>query len=285
MLFVLLRAVCNALFAQLLRLGQEKRPQTLGVITVNYAAATLISLLLTRLHAPPRYLPATLACGVMGGIGYVGSILLLMPAMRESGVSIAVAVLQLAVLWPVAYAMVAFRELPSAAQWVGMAAAVAALVLLSTGRARPGKDQPGVGGTRRFSPLLPLLFLVTGISGIAMKAFHEYGTDAELPGFMAVLFATATMGGALAMLVRRQPLHRADFAVGTAAGGANAAQLELMMRALQSVPAIIAFPVSAALSLLLNTLASLLWWGERLDGPTTLGMALALAATVLLNRG
>jgi drug/metabolite transporter (DMT)-like permease len=204
--------------------------------------------------------------------------------MRESGVSIAVAVLQLAVLWPVAYAMVVFHELPSTSQWLGMAAAVAALILLSTGRARPGK-YPAAGGTRRFSPLLPLLFLVTGVSGVAMKAFHEYGADAELPGFMAVLFATATAGGALAMLVRRQPLQRADFAVGAAAGGANAAQLELMMRALQSVPAIIAFPVSSALSLLLNTLASLLWWGERLDGPTTLGMALALAASVLLNRG
>jgi drug/metabolite transporter (DMT)-like permease len=58
-----------------------------------------------------------------------------------------------------------------------------------------------------------------------------------------------------------------------------------MLRALQSVPAISAFLVSSALSLLLNTLASLLWWNERLDGPTTLGMALAVAATVLLNRG
>ena len=49
--------------------------------------------------------------------------------------------------------------------------------------------------------------------------------------------------------------------------------------------AIIVFPVSSALSLVLNTVASILWWGERLDRPTTLGLALAIAATVLLNRG
>ena len=43
--------------------------------------------------------------------------------------------------------------------------------------------------------------------------------------------------------------------------------------------------ISSALTLLLNALAALLWWGERLDRPTALGLALALAATVLLNRG
>jgi multidrug transporter EmrE-like cation transporter len=118
-----------------------------------------------------------------------------------------------------------------------------------------------------------------------MKAFHEYAPAAELPGFMVVLFGTATAGGALAMLARREPLRRADLALGAAAGLPNAAQLELIMRALEQVPALIAFPVSSALSLLLNTIASLLWWGERLDGPTAVGLLLALAATVLLNRG
>ena len=44
-------------------------------------------------------------------------------------------------------------------------------------------------------------------------------------------------------------------------------------------------PLPRALTLLLNAVAALLWWGERLDRPTALGLALALAATVLLNWG
>jgi len=131
MLFVFLRALCNTLFAQLLRLGQAKRPQTLGVITINYGVATLASLVLAVFHRHAHYLPPTLALGALGGVAYIVSILLFMPAMRRSGVSVAVAVLQLAILWPVAYAMLVFGEMPSPAQWVGMGAAVAALVLLS----------------------------------------------------------------------------------------------------------------------------------------------------------
>src|SRR5260370_38271506 len=129
MLFVILRALSNTLFAQLLRLGQAKRPQTLGVITVNYGVATLASVVLVSLHGRVSThfvgtrLGPTLGLGVLGGAAYIISILIFMPAMRRSGVSVAVAVLQLAILWPVAYAMVVFGEMPSAAQWVGMVAA------------------------------------------------------------------------------------------------------------------------------------------------------------------
>src|SRR2546425_9624294 len=149
MLYVFLRALCNTLFAQLLRLGQAKRPQTLGVITVNYGVATLASLVLAVLHQRVQYLSPTLGLGALGGVAYIVSILLFMPAMRRSGVSVAVAVLQLAILWPVAYAMVMFGEMPSPAQWVGMAAAVAALVLLSMGRALARERK-----SMRISPLL-----------------------------------------------------------------------------------------------------------------------------------
>src|SRR5438034_3004223 len=121
MLFVFLRAACNLVFAQLLRLGQTKRPQTLGVVTVNYLVATLASLALAGLHGRPHYVPSTLGLGALGGVSYIVSMLLLLPAMRRSGLSVAVAVLQLAILVPVAYAMLVFREMPSRAQWVGIA--------------------------------------------------------------------------------------------------------------------------------------------------------------------
>src|SRR5690242_6238821 len=119
MQFLVFRALCNVTFAQLLRLGQTKRPQTLGVVTINYLIATLASLALAVLRGRLHYLPVTLGLGGVGGISYIVSMLLLLPAMRRSGVSIAVAVLQLAILCPVAYAMVVFGEMPSHSQWIG----------------------------------------------------------------------------------------------------------------------------------------------------------------------
>jgi drug/metabolite transporter (DMT)-like permease len=328
MLFIILRALCNTAFAQLLRLSQSRRPRTLGVITVNYLVATLVSLALAAGRGGVRYLPPTVGFGVLGGVGYIVSILLLMPAMRASGLAVAMAVLQLAVLVPVAFAMVAFHEMPSPSQALGIVLATVALVLLSLARTVPLKAEGGgrkaesgrEGGRRRAEggirqdsdgsgrafvgfrlppsafrlpfrpplsalrgPLLLVLFGVTGVSGIAMKAFHEYAPARELPGFMAILFAVATTGGALAAVQQREAFALPDLVLGTAVGIANAAQLAFLLRALETVPAIIVFPVSSALALVLNALASIVCWGERLDSATALGLALALAATVLLN--
>src|SRR5215212_5861442 len=156
MLFIILRAVCNTVFAQLLRLSQSRRPQTLGVITVNYLVATLLSLALAQSRGDVRYLPPTVGFGLLGGVGYIVSILLLMPAMRASGLAVAMAVLQLSVLVPVGFAMVVFGELPSPAQGIGIVLATGALALLSLARTVPLERQ-----ALRFSPLLLLLFCVT----------------------------------------------------------------------------------------------------------------------------
>src|SRR5262245_46993991 len=139
MLFILLRALCNAGFAQLLRLGQVRRPRTLGVITVNYLVATVVSLALAGLRGRVHFLPPTVGFGALGGVGYIASILLMMPAMQRSGVSVAVAVLQLAVLVPVAFAMLVFAEWPSHAQWIGITLAALSLALLSMARTLPAE--------------------------------------------------------------------------------------------------------------------------------------------------
>jgi multidrug transporter EmrE-like cation transporter len=87
----------------------------------------------------------------------------------------------------------------------------------------------------------------------------------------------------VAALVRRERPSAADLGLGAVIGLANAAQLGFLLRALETVPAMVVFPVSSALALVLNALASLAWWGERLTPATALGLVLAVVATVLLN--
>ena len=106
------------------------------------------------------------------------------------------------------------------------------------------------------------------------------GTAGVALGLMACVLGALTM---LVALVRREPIERADLGLGALVGLANAAQLEFLMRAMESLPAVIVFPVSSALSLVLTTIGSVWWWNERLSRGAALGLALALVATVLLN--
>jgi multidrug transporter EmrE-like cation transporter len=200
MLFILLRVLLMTLFAQLLRYSQARGGRVMSVVLVNYAFATLFCLALAVNGGELGWSGVTLACGVVGGTAYLLSLLFLLPAMDASGVAVSVAVLQLAVLVPVATSIVAFGERPSPAQVVGLVLAVAALVVLSVTTSAPAGSPTRVGRTsRRFSPLLVPLFFVTGLSGVAMKTFQQFGPPRERMSFNATLFAFATLSTLVAM--------------------------------------------------------------------------------------
>jgi multidrug transporter EmrE-like cation transporter len=306
MLFILLRVLFMTAFAQLLRFSQARGGRVMSVVLVNYAFATLFCLALAVNGAELGWSGVTLACGVVGGAAYLLSLLLLLPAMNESGVAVSVAVLQLAVLVPVATSIVAFGERPSLAQMLGLVLAVSALVVLSVTTSAPSGAEPQPGRkSRRFSPLLVPLFFVTGLSGVAMKTFQQFGPPRERMSFNAALFATATLSTLVAM--GRSPAPRRRVAppapaafqrraralrltsplawtgVGLVLGAVNAGQLVFLMLALATAPAMIVFPISSALSLVANAAASVLFWREYLRPAGWLGLVLALAATVLLN--
>jgi drug/metabolite transporter (DMT)-like permease len=294
MFYVLLRVLFMTAFAQLLRYSQARGGRVMHVVFVNYAFAALFCAALAASTGQLGWSGVTLWCGGIGGTAYLLSLVLLLPAMNESGLAISVAVLQLAVLVPVAASIVAFGERPSLAQIAGLVLAVAALVVLSFTTSAPGRAQARTkGGTPRFSPLLVPLFFVTGLSGVAMKAFHELGPPRERMSFNAVLFATATLSTMVEMRRearsgREQPRATglsvlASTGIGLVIGAVNAGQLVFLMMALSTAPAMVVFPVSSALSLVANGTASVMLWREYLRPAGWLGLALALAASVLLN--
>lgn len=284
MIYILLRALLQTIFTQTVRHAQTRGGSVMGIVLINYGVATLLCLALASRDAPPGLSRPTLVYGVLGGITYLLALVLLLPAMRQSGVAISVAVLQLSVLLPVAHAMLVFGERPSPAQAVGLALAVVALIVLSFTTSAPSSS--GVA----FSPVLIPLFLVTGLSGIAMKSFQVEGPPREIMSFNAVLFGAATLSTLVVMLRRPGSPKAPRLTLGAVAAGcvmgiANTGQLACLMLALAHEPAILVFPVSSALSLVANAVVSLWLWGEWLRPAGWLGLGFALMASVLLNIG
>jgi glucose uptake protein GlcU len=115
MLYILLRVLFMTVFAQLLRYAQARGGRVMLVVLVNYAFAALFCAALAASGGQLGFSRVTFECGAIGGTAYLVSLLLLLPAMSQSGVAISVAVLQLAVLVPVATSIVLFGERPSPA--------------------------------------------------------------------------------------------------------------------------------------------------------------------------
>lgn len=280
MTYLLLRILFNTTFSQLLRLAQVRDGQMLPAALVNYGVAALLGGIgFFLLKAPPPH-PVSLLLGAATGVTYAVSLLGLEAAMHTSGISIAVAVLQLAVLVPTVASILFFHERPDAWQVVGIVAAIIALPLLSRSRALP--DSARLAGRDVFV-IVFLLFFVTGCSGVLMKAFQQYAPPGDRLAYTVALFTVSALVIGLAVAARRIPWGPSAWPLGGLVGAANLAQLEVTLLALAALPAAVVFPATAVLTVVLNTLLAVRFWGEVLEARALLGMALAILAAVLLN--
>jgi drug/metabolite transporter (DMT)-like permease len=288
MIWLLLRVLLSVTFSQGIRYLQVRTDRTQPALLLNYVVAGFGSAAMALALGGIRLPPSMLALAAIGGITYVTSLVLLLPAMREVGVAVTGAVLQLALMVPVSLAIVRYGETPTLYHAAGILLTLIALPLLSAGSAG-GSDARRV----RLSPSLILLFLSGGASQSVMKeATLGGGGPAQRLGFMTGLFAFASVATAVWMLLQRpSPALRAprsgfpvpEWPLGVGLGLANAAQLVCLLLALEALPALIVFPASSTLGLTANVVASLLLWRERPTRAAWLGMALATAAVLLLN--
>jgi drug/metabolite transporter (DMT)-like permease len=278
--YVLLRTLFNTFFSQGLKVAQVRDGQMVSAALVNYGVAAVVTCALSLLGDHPRPQPVSLWLGAATGFTYAISLLGLETAMRLSGVSIAVAVLQLSVLVPTVASMALFNERPSGLQLVGIGAAVAALGLLSRASATRG-EQPG--NPRAIAVAIFLLFFVTGCSGVMMKVFQEVAPVVDRQAFTAALFVVSFLVTGAAVVKLRTSWGRTTWPMGTAVGVANVLQLEATLRALSVLPAVIVFPISSALTVALSALLSVWFWKERPGPKAVVGIVLATVGAVLIN--
>jgi multidrug transporter EmrE-like cation transporter len=293
MFFLLLRVVFTVAFSHLLRLSQARTRRPMAAAAVNYLVGAAL-LVAWTLAAGGRWHAHAVWLGTLAGCTYVSSLVLLLPAMQRCGVSVTGALLQLSLIVPVGVAIWRFHEMPNAFQTAGIVLTLVALPLLSATRAvRSARVRGGL-------MLLPvLLFLSAGVSQVIIKEFSATCPAYDLPLYSAALFATSTLCTLLWMAATGdRPLSRApgrakgeaasgrmvsEWGLGTLLGLVNVAQLIFLLLALAALPAVVVFPVSAAVGIAFNALVSMALWDERPPAAGWLGIGLAVIAVVLLN--
>lgn len=290
MAFLLLRIVFTVAFSHLLRFSQARTRRPLLAATVNYGMAGLACSLWAGATGSLPHWP-TLVLGALAGFTYVTSLVMMLPAMRKSGVSVTGAVVQLSMMAPVPVAILRFGEYPNAWQTVGIVLTLVALPLLSASSAVQTSQSAG-----RFSFLIVWLFLSTSTSQVVMKEFSTTRPAADLPVYSAALFLSATfftwlwMTRAAGSAAPAEPETRqeerklvGEWPLGTVMGVANVLQLVFLLLALRVLPAVIVFPVSASLGIVANVLAAMAIWKERPPPAGWVGIGMAIIAVVLLN--
>jgi len=247
------------------------------MLAMNYAMCTLLSLFYAgSINLFPREsgLGFALGLGVISGAMYLGSFMLLQWNIRVNGVVLPATFMKLGVIVPTLTSILAFGEMPRAAQIAGIVLAIAAILLIQLEKGS-GRAKNALG--------LVILLIAGGSTDVLSKIYEELGSSALSDQYLLYTFAVALGLCVLAAMAKRQRLTVSDVAFGLLVGVPNYFSARFLLLSLSSVPAVIAYPTYSVGTIVLITLVGRTFFQERLSRRQVAAMGVILAALVLLN--
>ena len=278
MLFLCLAILSSSLVSIVMRLSGGRVKHGLGMLTMNYIICTLLSGLSGGFRdafdlGNPQ-IGLTLAMGTVNGALYLISFMMMQSNTKKNGVVLTSIFQKLGLLVTFLVSVVCYREVPAATQTVGFCLAVFAIVLMNY------RKVSGGAGSRTG---LVWMLLACGMSDAMSKVFTESGVASLEGQFLMYTFGVAMGLCVVCMTVEGQRIGTKEALYGTLIAVPNFFSSKFLLGALERLRAVIVYPVFSVGSILVVTLTGLLVFRERLDRKQWIGIAVILAALVLLN--
>ena len=275
--YLLLAVLSSVLVSVLMRLSTDKVGRDVAMLLVNYGMCTLLASSSAGFGALLPASPAlgqTLGMGAVHGALYLAGFVLLQMNVQKNGVVLSATFMKLGLLVPIAVSVLVFGEKPELLQVIGFVLAVAAIVLINRNRD---------GAAVRSGAGLVLLLLCGGCGDVMAKVFEEVGEKTLEKQFLVYTFAAALVLCLALMLAKKQRPGTAELLFGALIGIPNFFSAKFLLRALESVPAVIAYPSYSVATLLIITLTGVLFFREKLRKQQWVALGIILLALVLLN--
>lgn len=270
---------CSVAVSVLLKLARSHNLQIAQSILVNYAVASALTLLLLKpnlavLAEPSIHWLLLISLGIL-----LPSVFFIMAkAVAHAGIALSDAAQRLSLFIPLLMAFLIFAEPLNMSKLAGIVLALAALMGLIY---RPNKGSRK--NTKQATWVLIGVWLGYGVIDVTFKQLAKTGA-----AFSASLLASFILSGCLLLLwllVRKTKWHPASLAAGIILGLLNFGNIYAYIRAHQTFPEnpTLVFTAMNIGVISLGALIGVLLFKEKLHRVNVLGIALALAAIVLLT--
>ncbi|MCQ2437787.1 MAG: DMT family transporter [Clostridia bacterium] len=277
MIYLLISILFTAAVSISMRVATSRSKNRYALLTVNYITSTLLSCAFTFRSGFFPAVPGlgrTLGLGVLNGVLFLSSFLLMQYTIRKSGVVLPTVFMKLGVMVPSLVSILFFHEQPTWMQCVGFALTVIAICVINL-----EKGSGAVGG----GLMLVILLLCNGSADGMSKVYEEVGVP-ELSGqFLLYTFLVALILCTAIMLKNKQRIGKTEWIYGLVIGIPNYFTTKCLLTSLATVPAVVAYPTFCVAAILLVTLAGVLFFHEKLSKRQIIGLVIVLAALVLLN--
>ena len=300
MIFLLLAVISSASIALVLKLFRSPEGNRYGIIIGNYLTCVLLSLIfISHKRAIFSAAPATLICGIAGGVLFVAGLVFLQSSIRVNGAALTSAFSKLGVLVPLVLSFAVFGERPTALEIAGIAVALGALILINS----PGQDSEASHSDKAIEvhssavsakkavtysfPLLILTFFANGSADSMAKVFESTGDAGEDTIYIFYVFAVACfISLVLAIIEYRRashPIKAKELLAGACLGVPNYFSSYFLLNSLERLPSFLVYPVFSTGTILMVTLVSTVFFKERPSARQYLAIGLIVLALVLLN--
>ena len=286
MMYIVLAACSSAALTLVLKWFRDPKGTRYGLLLGNYLTCTLIAFI----QMPGKvsfYSAATSTClmSLISGFLYVAGLVTMQSSVRLNGAALSSAFSKLGITIPLLMSFLIFGETPTWYQASGLLISIAAIVVLNF---RGGKSGGGHEKQSRAAlTILMLTLLACGGSEGMAKVFERLGDPREDTRYFFFLFLTASLlTAALAVAEMRKngkKIQPGELAAGVLAGIPNYFTSYFLLKALNSLPALLVYPSFSVGTILLVMVMGALLFGERLTRRQWAGLSLILAALVLLN--
>ena len=274
----LILAICSsAMIALIMRLAQPRVANPTGLLAGNYIVCCLMALLLSLSEVrvlSPDTLAFPAGLGMVNGLMYLGSFAMMQWNTRHNGVVLTSVFMKLGILVPTLMSVIWFKELPTFLQILGFLLALTAILIINY--------QRGAKLSRTGWALI-LMLLVGGTGDGMSKIYEVYGNPATKNTFLFFTFLAALLLCLGLMVQKKEKLGIRELLFGCALGVPNFLSSLFLLNALDTVPAVVAFPTFSVAVILVVSAAGIAFFGERLTRKQLIGGALICISLVLLN--
>ena len=238
-------------------------------------------------HLPTKAVWAAVAFGICAAVAFLA----FQTSISLGKVTVAWLMMNLSAGVPALVSVWVYQEKLTPLKLAAYAIACGAVACLFHGKRTEQKEASRSGGTMRgkehllWFALMVVILLTNGMSSFGLKML----TAMSLPGDAKFPYLTLWYGAGLVIIALPAVIKRVAFGSKELGWGLALALLSIggqvaMAIALDSkVPGNVVFPVTIGGGILVVVIAGRLFFGERLNRPTTGGIALGFLATILLG--
>ena len=268
----------SAMISVVMRLSQGKVKANTAMLSVNYLTCMVCAMCFTgvnQLFPAEPGIGRTLWMGGLNGGVYLGSLILIQYNVRRNGVVLQSVFSKLGdMLVPLAISILFFGERPGALQILGAILAIGAILAMNLDK----NKQASVSMVA-----LLLLFFWDGFSGAMSKIYEEVGTSALSSQFLLYTFGSAFLLSIVLVIVRKEKPGKWELLFGALVGIPNYFSSRFLLMALDSVPAVVAYPLRSVSIIVVVTLTGVFVFREKLRKRQWWAIAAVLAAVALLS--